>query len=447
MAALAAFAGIGAPGANGQQLLPYEPGAYEIPYDKIRGVHSYAPLIARVRGAAVRVNGYKVKGEGAKSAELTLAGNGSGVVIDAEEGFIVTNAHVLKGIDIASIVLLNGEEIPAELVGLDTDTDIALLRARITGVPALEFSDSAFLEVGDIVFAIGYPRGLDQTVSRGIVSGLERHGFDDTEAGMAVQEFIQTDAAINPGNSGGPLIDSKGRIVGINSFIFTKSGDSSGLGFAIPSRVVVPVIRQLREHGRVSRGRLGVRISALTPKIAKALSVGVNSGAVIAEVRQGSAADRAGLMAGDVVTGAGGERIDSDRDFLNFVRLAEPGKPYVVFVHRGPDVLKLEVVLDPVDGDNVPTPAASGASAFGATFKSPPAPLKPGAEVAGVIVAHVAQGSRAEARGLRSGDNVIALNRVPVEELEVFLQNLKTVEAAVLTVKRGGAEILIVLNP
>jgi Do/DeqQ family serine protease len=246
---------------------------------------------------------------------------GSGVIVDARVGYVLTNHHVVANAVRVSVTLKDRRTFEARLVGSDPATDIAVLKIDADRLTALPFADSNALRVGDYVVAIGNPFGLGQTVTSGIVSalgrGLGQEGYED---------FIQTDASINPGNSGGALIDLQGRLVGINSAIVAPAGGNVGIGFAVPSNMARAVMDQLIEHGEVRRGRLGVRIQDVTPEIAEALGLAEVRGALVADVDAGSAAQRAGLQARDVVVAVDGQPVDDVSDLRNTVGLVPLGK-------------------------------------------------------------------------------------------------------------------------
>jgi Do/DeqQ family serine protease len=222
---------------------------------------------------------------------------GSGVIVDAERGYILTNNHVIEGSTDISVTLHDGRSFSAEMMGTDPDTDLAMIRVEADELEELALADSRELRVGDFVVAVGNPFGLGQTVTSGIVSALGRAGV----RGLEFQNFIQTDASINPGNSGGALINLRGELVGINSAIFTPSGGNVGIGFAIPSSMAQYVMDQLIEFGEVRRGTLGLFVQDLSGELADALELDVNGGALVAEVVDDSPAAKSGIKAGDVI--------------------------------------------------------------------------------------------------------------------------------------------------
>jgi len=224
-------------------------------------------------------------------------GLGSGVIV-SEDGYILTNNHVVEGADKVEVALAGGKkEYTAKVVGTDPQTDVAVLKVEATGLPAITLTDSDKLEVGDVVLAIGNPFGVGQAVTKGIVSGIGRGGFGVVD----YEDFIQTDAAINPGNSGGALVDADGRLVGVNTFIMSRTGRSEGVGFAIPVNLARSVMDRLIKDGKIVRGYLGVGIQQVTPDLAKEFKLADESGALVGEVRSNTPAEDAGIKEGDVV--------------------------------------------------------------------------------------------------------------------------------------------------
>lgn len=264
---------------------------------------------------------------------------GSGVIIDASEGLILTNHHVVDGADEITVTLRDRRSLPAKLVGADPDTDLALLKIEADGLVALQLADSDRLRVGDFVVAIGNPFGLGQTVTYGIVSALGRTGLGIE----GYENFIQTDAPINPGNSGGALVTLEGDLVGINTAIVGPSGGNVGIGFAIPTNMARAIVAQLKEHGKVQRGQLGVLVQDLTPELSAAFNLEHGQGAVITRVLPGSPAEKAGLKAGDVVIEVDGRPIRSASDLRNRIGLVPLGKRVQLHVLR--DGKALQVAL------------------------------------------------------------------------------------------------------
>jgi Do/DeqQ family serine protease len=256
---------------------------------------------------------------------------GSGVVVDAVGGYIVTNNHVVARADEVTVTLSDGRSLNAELVGTDPQVDLAVLKVSPEGLEQIEFADSAGVRVGDFVVAIGNPFGLNQTVTSGIVSALGRSGLGIE----GYEDFIQTDASINPGNSGGALVDLSGRLVGINTAIIAPSGGNVGIGFAIPANMVRSIMAQLIEHGEVQRGHLGLAVQALNVELAEAFGLERQEGVVVVEVDKDSVADEAGIEAGDVIVRVGERPIRRITDFYS--------QAAVLFVGESVD---LEVLSD-----------------------------------------------------------------------------------------------------
>ena len=265
---------------------------------------------------------------------------GSGVIIDAARGHIVTNHHVIARAEEILATLKDGRQLKAELLGFDDKTDVALLRVKPDKLRALAFGDSDDLEVGDYVVAIGNPFGLGQSITAGVVSALGRSGLGIED----YEDFIQTDASINPGNSGGALIDLRGRLIGINTAIIGQSGNI-GIGFAIPINMVRAVVGQILVHGEVKRGRLGVYIQDVTPDLRESLSLPSTAGALISKVEPGSPAERAGLQAGDVIVGIDGRDVRNAANLRNEIGLMRPGRRIELQVIRKGVEQRVEVEL------------------------------------------------------------------------------------------------------
>ncbi len=265
---------------------------------------------------------------------------GSGVVI-SPEGFIITNHHVVKGADEIKVVLANGRTLKAEIAGSDPDTDVALLRTDEKDLPAITLGDSDKIQVGDVVLAIGNPFGVGQTVTLGIVSATGR-----SQLGInTFENFIQTDAAINPGNSGGALINASGELVGINTAIYSNSGGSLGIGFAIPIDVVENVMAQILTNGRVVRGWFGIAGQDMTPELARSFGLKEVKGVLVSGVLENGPADRAGIKPGDIITRIGGEVPTSSHDVLNTIAMMTPGTRVKVEGWRGEESFQAEVTV------------------------------------------------------------------------------------------------------
>ena len=247
---------------------------------------------------------------------------GSGVIVSTS-GYVITNHHVVEAADEIEVTLADGKKLLAKLVGNDPDTDLAVLRVDSENLPAITFGSSETLRVGDVVLAIGSPFGFSQTVTSGIVSALGRTGLGIN----TFENFIQTDAAINPGNSGGALIDASGSLVGINTAIFSRSGGSMGIGFAIPVSTAKMVLDQIVKSGSVTRGWIGVEVQEITPPIAESFKLGGTRGALIAGVLRGGPADKAGVKPGDVLVEVQGRPVADPAGMLNLIAALPPGQP------------------------------------------------------------------------------------------------------------------------
>ena len=269
-------------------------------------------------------------------------GLGTGMIMDPE-GHILTNNHVVGGATKIQVLLANGEEYPGKLIGTDPKTDLAVVQISAKGsLPTVPFGDSDKVEVGEWVVAIGHPRGLDQTVTQGIISAKHRRGITDPSS---YEDFLQTDAAINPGNSGGPLLNLHGQVIGVNAAIASQSGGSEGIGFAIPSNMALHVARQLIQSGKVERGWLGVSVQDLTPDIARSMGLSITQGALVADVVSGSPAEKAGVRRGDVIVAFGEEKITDSGGLRNLAASTTAGKEVKVAVVRkgGKEILTVRV--------------------------------------------------------------------------------------------------------
>ena len=339
---------------------------------------------------------------------------GSGVIVDAKNGYILTNHHVVSGADKIQISLIDENTLDAEIIGSDPATDIAVLKVEAENLTDIEIGDSDQVEVGDFVIAIGNPFGLGNTVTSGIVSALGRTGISSS----GYEDFIQTDASINPGNSGGALVNMQGELVGINSAIISRSGGNVGIGFAVPSEIAQSIMSQLLDFGEVRRGLLGVSIHTIDEENAEILGVESKSGAMITAIEPGSAAEEAGLRVEDIIIRVNDERISNARDLQNAIGLKGSGERVTIEFIRQSTKLETNAVLGQqkiakqIGSDIHP-------GLVGAQFSS-------SANKAGVEVTDVESGSPADQRGLEKGDLIVAVNRMRVEniqQLESIAQN------------------------
>ncbi len=362
--------------------------------------------------------------------------SGSGVIVDAQRGYVLTNHHVIENAQQVKVTLKDRREFIARVVGSDEGTDIALLHIRPQNLTAIPFGQSDALKVGDFVVAIGNPFGLGQTVTSGIVSALGRTGLSVEN----YEDFIQTDASINPGNSGGALINLKGELIGINTAIIGPSGGNVGIGFAVPSRMARAVMEQLAQHGEVRRGRLGVSVQDLTPDIAQALGIDTRTrGAVIGRVEARSAAAEAGLRAGDVVVAVDGRSLRSASDLRNRVGLTPIGQTIRLELVRNGRTSEITArVGRPTAATAVPPRGGFDPRLDGAAFRD---------GAGGVQVGRVEAGSPAWQAGLRGGDVIVAVNRRPVQstrDLAAVLDAQPRVLA--MSVNRDGRTLFLVVQ-
>ncbi len=366
---------------------------------------------------------------------------GSGVIVDARAGYVITNHHVIADADDIAVTLIDGRNFKAERIGSDPDTDLALIRIPAEELTALPLADSDKLRVGDFVVAIGNPFGLGQTVTSGIVSALGRSALSR----LAFQDFIQTDAPINPGNSGGALIDLNGALVGVNSAIFTPSGGNVGIGFAIPANMARRVMRQLIDFGEVRRGTLAIETQDLTGELAAAFGLEAPRGAVVTAIWPGTPAAKSGLQPGDVVVAAAGHPVRNAQELRNFEAMADIGSPVPLTVLRAGREQTIRVTL--VSADTLRAPGASLTPELaGAEFIQ----KSGGTERGQVIVAAVARGSAAARQGLLPGDQVLAVNRQKIADLNDLSHAFSTVKARQLTpvlhIRRGDDAYLVPLE-
>jgi serine protease DegQ len=376
---------------------------------------------------------------------VPLRGAGSGVIVDAENGYVLTNNHLVENADEIAVTLADRRRVNAQLVGSDPETDIAVLRIEADGLTAMPIGDSDKIEVGDFVVAIGNPFGLGQTVTSGIVSALGRTGLGIE----GYEDFIQTDASINPGNSGGALVDLDGRLIGINAAILsTGGGGNVGIGFAVPSNMAKSVMTQLLQHGEVRRGRLGVMIQDLTPELAGALDIDVTKGAVIASVEPGSSAERAGLAIGDVITTMNGEAVEGSSDLRNRIGLTPPGESVLLVVLRDARRLQVRLQLGGAAAPQVTTAKPATIDRLAGVELANLERSRPAQGLTeGVLVTSVAETSAAWRDGLRANDVIVAVNRKPVASIAALVDAVpKNDRAFALNVVRDGARLFIVIH-
>lgn len=388
-------------------------------------------------------------------------GLGSGFFFDLNKGYILTNNHVVQDADEIQLKLANGESYEGKIVGRDKNTDIAVVQVKEQsfnrkGLGELDFGDSDKLAVGDFVVALGAPYGLEASLSFGVVSAVGRGNLDITKYG----NFIQTDAAINPGNSGGPLLDMSGNVIGINSAIYSRTGSYNGIGFAVPANLAVKVGEQLINEGRVQRGYLGVALQPLDPELHKSLGLPRDvTGSLVARVVKNGPADRAGLRAGDVITGLDGRIVKADSDVVNAIGLMKPGTKSELMIYRDGKKKTLTVTVarwpdemndgadnsrgqaQPGQGTNVP---------FGLSVAKITSQLRQQFKIeseTGIVVMDVKPDSPAARAGLQSGDVIIQANNKMVKDPATFARICKDPsKRMLLRIERSGQYFFVPLR-
>ena len=367
-----------------------------------------------------------------KPRERQFQSAGSGVIVDAKNGYIITNNHVVENASEITITLLDNRSFSAKVIGTDEGADIAVLQAKEPSLVAMALGDSAKLEVGDYVVAIGNPFGLQHTVTAGIVSALGRSGINPD----GYEDFIQTDASINPGNSGGALVNLRGELVGINSAILSGSGGNIGIGFAIPVNMIKSVMDQLIKFGQVRRGILGVNIHNVTAEIAKEFGLANSSGAMVASVAQGSSAEKAGVKSGDIISSINGAATKSAGELRNAIGMLRVGDTVDISLLRDGKALKVTALIAERGNTEVASAADINGGLAGAELTDSP-------QNSGVLVRSVLEGSPASQAGIRPSDLIVGVGRTPVANLKAFRAAAKDVTVTVLNVRRGGAILLI----
>ena len=364
---------------------------------------------------------------------------GSGVIIDAAKGYILTNHHVIDQATDIVITLKDKRTFTAKVIGGDKDTDIALLQVEAKNLTALTMGDTTTMRVGDYVVAVGNPFGLGQTVTSGIVSALGRSSLGIE----GYEDFIQTDASINPGNSGGALVNLKGELIGINTAIIGPTGGNVGVGFAVPTTMVKSVMNQLIAYGEVRRGQIGVQISDLTPELAKNLGIDRVEGALIGAVVKGSPAEAAGLKAGDVAIELDGKPLKGSADLRNRIGMMTLGTSVNVSVLRDGSKKDFKLAIGKPAEQIIEAKAEDRAALMGATFSN----TEPSDKVKGVRVTNVERGSPAFQSNLRPGDVIVSVNRKDVANVDDFTAAMKSSERqTALFIKRGGEDILVIVQ-
>lgn len=379
-------------------------------------------------------------------------GVGSGFIL-TQDGFVMTNAHVVEGADEVIVTLTDKREFKAKIVGADKRTDVAVVKIDATGLPAVRVGAVDRLKVGEWVMAIGSPFGLDNTVTAGIVSAKQRDTGD-------YLPFIQTDVAINPGNSGGPLINMRGEVVGINSQIYSRSGGFMGISFAIPIDEAIRVAEQLRASGRVQRGRIGVQIDQVTRDVAESIGLGRAQGALVRSVESGSPADKAGVEAGDIITKFNGVVIDKATDLPRLVGNTKPGSRVPMTVFRRGGSRDVSVTIAEVEPDKAPARRASASEEKG---KGP----SPAAQSIGLMVSELSESQKREAKvkggvkvdsvadaaaraGIREGDIIVAIGNTEinsVREFDAVVAKVDKTKPIPVLLRRGELATYLLIRP
>ncbi|HNP65206.1 MAG TPA: DegQ family serine endoprotease [Woeseiaceae bacterium] len=361
-----------------------------------------------------------------------VASAGSGVIVDAKRGYILTNHHVVSNADTIQISLIDGSVLDAEIVGSDPATDIALIKVEADGLTEMPIGDSTAARVGDFVIAIGNPFGLGHTVTSGIISavgrtGISRDGYED---------FIQTDASINPGNSGGALVNMNGELIGINSAIISRSGGNVGIGFAVPTEIASSIMNQILDFGEVRRGLLGVNIQSIDADAAEALGSDIDGGALITGVQPKSAAEDAGLQVGDIIVEVNDKKVDGAAELRNRIGLLRSGDKVKIKYVRENKVLSTRAELGQAQAQMILGqeihPGLAG-SVFSAETQS---------GVDGIQIAEVQEGSAAAQRGLQTGDLITHVNRIRVSDLADLREVASRYDILFLNVRRGDRALM-----
>ncbi len=444
--AVALSLGLMAAAVPAQAALPLAVNGQEVP--------SLAPILETVTPAVVNisVSGKKITQEAIPEPfryffgpnapaeqvqERPFQALGSGVIIDAAKGYVITNYHVVDAADEIKVTLKDGREFPAKKIGEDQQSDIALLQIKASDLSEIKFADSDKLRVGDFAIAIGNPFGLGQTVTSGIVSALGRSGLNIEN----LENFIQTDAAINSGNSGGALIDLKGQLIGINTAILGPNGGNIGIGFAIPANMVRDLTDQIIKFGEVRRGVLGVMGGELTSDLAKAFGYDKQYGAFVSQVMPGSAADSAGIKAGDIIVSINGNTVHSFGELRAKVATMGAGKQVQLGLIRDGKQQNVTVTLKQSDDSTVAVktlhPALDGAKLTNKTD----------GEVKGIEVSDVTARSPAASIGLKKGDLIVGVNRARIENLKDLEKAVKSnPDVLALNIIRGNSSLFLVLR-
>jgi Do/DeqQ family serine protease len=361
---------------------------------------------------------------------------GSGVIIDSNQGLVLTNNHVIDKADKITVTLHDGRQLNAELIGADPESDIAIIRVPGNNLTQLPIADSSQLKVGDFVVAIGSPFGLSQTVTSGIVSALGRSGLGIEK----LENFIQTDASINPGNSGGALVNLRGELIGMNTAILAPTGGNVGIGFAIPTNMIMTIKESLVKHGKVRRGLLGVTTQDLTPELVSAFNLENKRGAAISRIESNSPAAKAGLEPGDIIVSANGRPVTSSQDIYNLVGLLQIGDKVNIEYYRGNEKRVATAIIG-----KPAQPQLAGGSLH-PTLKGTILGITQKDQVEGVLIEKIHTSSYAWKVGLRPGDVIVSANRYRVHNLDELKEAIDPRNALLINIQRGQEGFFVVLR-
>lgn len=372
---------------------------------------------------------------------------GSGVIVDAKRGLVLTNNHVIANAHQITVTLRDGRQLEAEIVGTDPATDVAVIKVPADNLTAVKTTNSDSLRVGDFVVAIGNPFGLGQTVTSGIISALGRSGLGITGA-EGYEDFIQTDASINPGNSGGALVNLRGELTGINTAIIAPQGGGGnvGIGLAIPINLALHIMEQIVETGEVKRGFLGVTMQDLSPSLSEAFGLKDQQGAIVNEVVTGSPADKAGLRPGDIVISTDGKKIKDSADLRNRIGLLPVGETIKFKVLRDGKETDFIIKVDE-NSQTTTTPKATNELLKGVAVTDIEQGNPYYGRLEGVMVMGVQRGSYAWRSGLRAGDVITSVDKAPIKDLKQFAKAIdKKNDSLLLRIVRGNSAAFLVLE-
>ena len=361
---------------------------------------------------------------------------GSGVIIDSSQGLVLTNNHVIDKADKIMVTLHDGRQLNAELIGTDPESDVAIIRVHGNNLTQLPIADSSQLKVGDFVAAIGSPFGLSQTVTSGIISALGRSGLGIEK----YENFIQTDASINPGNSGGALVNLRGELIGMNTAILAPTGGNVGIGFAIPTNMIMTIKESLVKHGEVKRGLLGVTTQDLTPELVSAFNLENKHGAAISRIESNSPAAKAGLEPGDIIVAANGKPVKNSQDINNIVGLLQVGDKVNIEFFRGNDKKEVDAVI------GKPAQAQLAGEKLHPLLKGTVLGVTQKDQIEGVVLGKIHTSSYAWRLGLRPGDVIVSANRYRVRNLEELKQVVDPENALLINIQRGQEGFFVVLR-